>query len=725
MPDVEPVEPSKVHPSQHAGIVPSLVIAKLSWPLSCPRLGEVSPTELLAWTGATPPSDAIRRDLREQVVARLRSRAAWMWAQPTGITLPVNWQKRLCEGDARAVTKLLDKGDLAVLTLREVRNELRVPLDRVLALLARIEALDWQPRTPTRPRRRHAALQAVPTNEVRALAAQVLALPWLSKVAPDDLRFGHGDPSTSAAHWIEAQQRQPAVPGEVVARWTAMLAADQITAADEARALLDAAGAICLPRLVKDGGERWISLAMHRHLAPTGDCRTLNEVGERYALTRERVRQICRHFEEILESTPTITPALDRVLAAAARVAPCSIAEINDQLSRYIGAGAGIESLLHWARVLNKLDAPVCRQRALVRLRGKPVEVALIDAPHQHDWTRALMRHIVRDTSMFGCTNILRVAGLLSFDPGVAPGRETLEQVLESLDGFRWLDRKSGWFALGDSSNCAVATRVKKMMAVAHHHIGADEIAAALAGDDRMIYRDTGSVGLATPPVHVLRELLLSWPWLKMVQKARFIAGPQFDPTGVLSNSEAVAVMTIEAHRGVACRFELVKALDEKIGHSAMMVSIMVGSSPIFQRLEHGLYHLVGRRVQAAAVDAARVRLATQSGPLETRLALTRALQPGDTFQLRVTEAALRNEQYNVPAGFKTALAGLQMPIVLADTDRKRGLARITHAGTARGLNKAFPSAKVGDVFEIQPKDGMLKVRLLAAASDPVDPSPD
>lgn len=237
----------------------------------------------------------------------------------------------------------------------------------------------------------------------------------------------------------------------------------------------------------------------------------------------------------------------------------------------------------------------------------------------------------------------------------MAPGQEAIEAALEGSSLFRWLDKESGWFALGETDGSSAATRVRKIMAVARDHIGADEIAGSLASDDMLIYRESQSLGLAVPPVHVLRELFRSWPWLKVVQKGRFTASASFDPAGVLTEAEQLAVGVIEQQDGVACRFELRDAIEQKLKHTNMAVSVMLGSSPIFARLEHGLYRLIGRRVGDAAVKAARTRMRAKSS---VNGAPSFPDARSNEFVFRVTEAALKNEQYNVPPRFREQLAG-------------------------------------------------------------------
>jgi uncharacterized protein YgbK (DUF1537 family) len=102
-----------------------------------------------------------------------------------------------------------------------------------------------------------------------------------------------------------------------------------MTALEEARDVIAAAGRECLPRgatqaVQSAAAARWPTLVEQRYFSPTGAGRTLQVVGEAHKLTRERVRQICEAYERVLRESQVATPALERALAAAGRMAPAS-----------------------------------------------------------------------------------------------------------------------------------------------------------------------------------------------------------------------------------------------------------------------------------------------------------------------------------------------------------------------------------------------------------------
>lgn len=703
--------------ARHAQVVPSFVLALLRRPLES-WVGRISPGELLRWERAGDLSESARQDLRQTIVKRNRPQAERLWSRPVGVRLAENWQAALVPSDRKRVETLaaaVGGRPLAELTLREVKELLKVPLEHTLAVLARLEAVYWVPPAQVQERYTPSATeQCSPCSvspEMRTLAEEVLHLRWLKSVKPRDIRFAYPG-ELALPEWIRAQMAQPAVPGVLPDLLQRLAAADKCTAAEEAHAIAEAAGGLCVPRSNPEAAPRWVAMLLSRHISPQGDGRTLLEVGDANGVTRERIRQICEAFEDVFVESDVATPALDRVLEATSRIAPCSVDEVNQQLARFIGDGAGIESLLHWAKVLGRNDVKVICHRTRTRVRGQLVDIKMVERAETAPWMTAMIRLVSRDCSMFGCTNILRVAGLLALRESATPGQEAIEAALESAAGFRWLDRETGWFSLGDSSGCSAASRVRKMMAVAHDHLGTDEIAAALAGDDMWMYRETQSLGLATPPVHVLRELFRGWPWLRVVQKGRFAPADSFDATSILSDVEQLGVKVITEHDGVACRFELKEALMGQLKVSDVLVSAMLGSSPIFERVEHGLYRLIGQRVGDSAVNSARSRVRERNSHLSPPI---EGARPNE-FGARVTEAAMRNEQYHVPIRFKKRLFGQRLVVRNAE-GKVLGEARVGQAGALAGLNRLFPDVKPGDVYRVEVLDEGLLVRLCTSAS--------
>lgn len=157
----------------------------------------------------------------------------------------------------------------------------------------------------------------------------------------------------------------------------------------------------------------------------------------------------------------------------------------------------------------------------------------------------------------------------------------------------------------------------------------------------------------------------------------------------------------------MACRFEIVQDVLAQAGATFIAAHAMLTCSPIIQRLEHGLYARRGRRIGSGALDAARARMQKKMGEQLDEMLASRS------FLVRVTDAALRHEQHNVPAVLHDALRGRLWPLLDAQ-GRRLGTARVGERGALRGINEHFPEARPGDLYRIRIESDALSVAWLA-----------
>jgi hypothetical protein len=611
-------EARPVAPARHAQVVPSCFAAHLREPLSC-RIGEVQVRELFCWQRSRDLSEADRTILRREVLKRSRGRAQALWAAPIGVRLEEGWAERVSPVERSRLCELLASitpRSFEALTLRELKTFWGRPLEVVLELLARLESLYWVPITA--PSTVPVVVPPDPnipvTAELRALAGQALALAWTANIRADDARFWY--PGTvTFKEWVETELRKPRVAPRLPQLLEALVQADRMTAAEEAQAIADAVvrGHYSQQR-DEDTYARRTAMFLTRYLSPEGPGRTLQEAGKLFGVTRERIRQLCFVFESAVEDGPPAAPALERVVRTATRLVPCGFSEANEQLRPYLGEGAGIESILVWAQALGRKDLPIRTGSAVYRNRGHVSYARVLEAADGKSTLHDTLRLATRDCAVFGCTNIVRLAGLVALETGVSMDGQALEAAVCEASGFRWLDRETGWFTLGDTEHCAAANRLRKILAVAHDPVGADEVAAALAADDFLLNRsERPKPGIAVPPSQVLRELFRGWPWVHFRQIRRLSAASPIALDSVLAPVELAGLRAIEANGGVACRFEITSRV-LALGATPIAVNAMLVCSPIIVKLEFGLYGLRGRRIGPGALDDARIRLHRKLG---------------------------------------------------------------------------------------------------------------
>lgn len=179
---------SSMQSARHAQVVPAFAVNYLR--RSLPNVGEaVRPDELLRWQRPGDLTESARENLRKIIVRRLRHIADKLWAEKVGIQLKDDWRDHLIPMDQKRIEllKITNESPLEERTLREVKSVLRMPLEPLLGLLSRVEAIGWVPPAPVALSDRGSVTSALPTlvrvtPELRELAEKALKLPWLAKV---------------------------------------------------------------------------------------------------------------------------------------------------------------------------------------------------------------------------------------------------------------------------------------------------------------------------------------------------------------------------------------------------------------------------------------------------------------------------------------------------------------------------------------------------------------
>ncbi|CAN7770522.1 sigma factor-like helix-turn-helix DNA-binding protein [Variovorax sp. LjRoot290] len=533
------------------------------------------------------------------------------------VKITEDWRRALTDEERLRLLPLIATDDalrsFPERSLRSVKDAMGLPVAVVLGVLAKLEALYWVS-TPWKAAPSTAVQSMADSPMDAALIAEVravLATQWVAELKEDDLRFPGVD-GMAFPEWLSRQ-----LGGSVSSELSRDLCRRLVAAnraswkeelADVALHAIERAD----PRPGSSGAKlRWISMFELRYGRARG--LELQAIGDRLDLTRERVRQICEAILTAMKSQSVKMPALERTLAAAARVMPLPLDEADGQLSKFLGEGYGLRAAIQFAEALGVAN-PIRRTHPKARTSAgyKPVPMFESSA-NPAEWMTAALAHARRDCTFVGCTNLLRVAGMLALQEGVAQDAETLQGLFAQAPGFRMLDPDAGWFTLADSENSALASRLRKLMSVATGSVDLDTVASALMTDDRWLYRDS-SRALAVPPLHVLSELFSGWDWLIANAHNRYVLKLPVEPTDVLSRSEFAAVEAILKLGSAATRREVAKVMMDGLGVTSMAVSHALATSPAIQKLDAAIYGVRGRPIPTDALVAARVRRAAEQG---------------------------------------------------------------------------------------------------------------
>lgn len=663
-------------------------------------------------------NDLDRNAIAETIVLRLRRYGRAMSDLPSGVRLAAGWEARFGAEDVRRIKRYTEQlvndsvNDLRWVTIGEVSKGLGLKLAPSLRLLARLESDAWstegRPLQVVPPLMVHQdaldlSLDEIPTEDDAEFMNElglVRGLTWLKDVSPMDLRFcvdGHKAPASV----VEAMKGHSTWSPESCRLVRQLARCERMTFAEEVQDLGQFALALMGKKVEARG--KWLELFKLRFVSPEGAGRTLAEAGAPSGLTRERVRQILDQLVGSLASRPVAMPATSRVIAAAARIAPEGIGEMNRQLARMLGDGAGLESVLFFAREIGVEPSELAVEESFVSLGRRRVFSETVTLKGEGSAVKATLRLASRQVALMGCTNTLRVAGALALEEEIAPGRAAIESILTGATGFRWLDQEGGWFTVGDGGESSAAgKRIKKMAEAAEESLTIESITSGLVCDDSWLYRerdrDTG-----VPPMHVLTNMLKGWPWLKCLQHNRFEILPGFK-LDALTAAEHSIVEVVKSLGGAATRRELYDRIVGDQGVTSIRVQQILGNSPMLMKLEHGIYGLRGHRLGDDSLARARQRVAIQRQDIE------RMAPPvgGSGFAVVVTVASLKNEQYHVPVTWLNRIPPGTYQVTCTRKGDQNGSSddsvrtmRVRSKGGMVGINQHFPEAQPGDCFVI------------------------
>ncbi len=497
-------------------------------------------------------------------------------------------------------------------------------------------------------------------RKIQRIARKLQRLKGARLVSHDDPRFGHlvREVSLSAKNAKEA--------ADVLASGTT--AGINIELVQQR--LLDLIAGIRAARRIRLEDELW---EVTRELGNERDRRiivrrlgwegrrpkTLEEVGRRYGITRERVRQICTRIEDVQKSHAFL-PVLDRGIAMVEAAAPAISGHVEKQLVR-----AGLTRTTFDLETLRDIARSFGRKPrfSVETLHGQRVLVPSTGGELLHnlcDKATASVRH-------WGVANVEDLAAATDTTSPI------VRQLLPFVPGFKWLDESSGWFWIPDVPRNSLLTPIRKILAVSPT-IDIGELRAGVGRPHRR-------KGFA-PPRRVLLELCRQLAWCRVDGNA--ITATQWqDPDQVLSESERLIFKVFGGHGPVLERTELEKlCLEAGINRNSLW--IYVTYSPIIARYGSGVYGLRGADIPAGLVERLIPKPFSKSKVLvDYGWTKDRNLR----VIYRLSAGILSNGIVSVPAALKSFLQG-KFTLMTADNALAGTLVAKDH--TAWGLGPFF-----------------------------------
>lgn len=699
---------------RHAGVLPRFATAFVFKPMLVGTLAYRG-GDLLAWSGPLPSAE-LAAELRKVFVDGRRNVFDPIWASKVEVKLLGDWRSILQGAEIQRMGGLLalmpTLEHFPEMTLREVKKALHMPVTEVLGLLARIEATYWSDNDWSVSNPGVASESARPavhecentdTAEWRGQVRAVIQKTWVLQLQANDLRFGtlHGTSNNSLSEWLATQLEHNNLSPACLAMANALLAADSADWITELREVLNAA-LIDVFRHPKSRGvklERHISMFMMRYGGMEGY--SLQQVGDAFEVTRERVRKICEEILIAIRMRPAAMPALAKVMAKAAAITPLPLDAANEQLAPLLGAGVGISAAIDFAQAVGR-DTPAKASALYSRAGSGRTAIPVLQAEDEKSiWIELAYTLARRDCSAVGCSSLVRVMGLLALE-GVTVTRKALLSVLELLPDYRLLDGANGWFCLSGEA-CLVAARMRKLLSVTKGSVHLDTLMVALTSDDRLLME--GPTGISLPPKHIMRSMLATWPWLTCNRYNRFTAKQEISCTDQLAPMEARALEVLTRFDGIATRTDLLEVLVNEDGYSNPALSTLLATSPVLCRVEHSIYRHNGLALSSQGLAKARSRRSQQSTlPGASRQNLDPSLvDTSRPFNLRLSQAASQKKSsrrtIHLPKAYANLIDGdfRHSRGLWSNISAQRGLLFVGLAGVAEAAG-----FKPGDEFDLR-----------------------
>jgi len=246
-----------------------------------------------------------------------------------------------------------------------------------------------------------------------------------------------------------------------------------------------------------------------------------------------------------------------------------------------------------------------------------------------------------------GANTVGRLVELLSERFPGCVDTALVAETLQLMDGFRWLDRNSGWFRLDSVAKHGLPKAIDKALAVAGR-LRVGDLATAVTRN-RRVWR-------SPPPENVLLEFCRQSPGLR-VEGEWIVADPPRDWQEALTGVEAQLVGILREHGPVMERGALEDLCVGK-GMNRFSFHAFLASSPVIAQYGHSVYGLLGAVVSPEWVKSLVAKHRAERAP--TRV-LDRHGQTEDGriwLGYRLSKAASTYAVITVPAALKDVVQG-------------------------------------------------------------------
>jgi len=400
--------------------------------------------------------------------------------------------------------------------------------------------------------------------------------------------------------------------------------------------------------------------------------RTLEQLGNKYRLSRERIRQVCVRAIKRSRDTRVFAPVLDRAIEFLSQRFPkaldCLQAEFD--ATGLSACRLSVGAVQQAAKFLSRQVPFVIVDVGRGRLAVEPKFARL---------PRLIVRAARQAVANYGAGTTGDVAAELAAHSVKSVGRALICETLQTISDFHWLDAQRTWFRLDSLPQYGLPNIVEKVLSVT----GRIEAARLRAAIGR--YRRSSR---QLPPARVLLEFCRQMPGTR-IEKSTIISDPPRDWRKTLAGVERNMVQVLKKHGPVMER-NAFEELCTRSGMNRFSFNAIVMCSPVVAQYGRSVYGLLGAKVERKTIEAL---LARKPGALPARVlkGFGQTKEGATWLAYRLSKAAISGGVVTVPAALKRKLRGR---FTLRTPEGRHVGTLVTKSGCGWGLGPALRGSK-------------------------------
>ncbi len=421
---------------------------------------------------------------------------------------------------------------------------------------------------------------------------------------------------------------------------------------------------------------------------------TLEHLGRKHRLSRERIRQICVRATKRGRAVRAFAPVLDRAVAFLNGRLPRPVDDLQREFDAagFSACGMRLESVRQAAALLGRQVGFAVVSAGRARL-AVPPDCASLPKVILHTARRELLSQ--------GATTIARLAKDIARETRCQVPQVLVLATLRTLPDFQWLDERGGWFQLDTQPQFGLRNIVEKVLSVCRG-IDVDKLREAMTR-----YRRTDE---SVPPPGVLLEFCRRIPGVR-VERRRIVAQRRRDWRKTLAAVEAGMVGVLRKHGPLMERGELEERC-AAAGVNRFSFNAILMCSPVIEQFGRGVYGLLGARPNRRTIAA----LCAQRHKNRPPKVLTQFGETEDGkvyLGYRLSKAAISGGVITVPSAVKARIGGRYR---LRTHDGNDAGTLVSKNGCAWGLGPALrgQAAEPGDevllLFDLDAGEAVLHV---------------